>query len=275
MATSPFSFTPSNGLRDTTTYPTTPASEAAARNQFQQGPDQLRDYINGTLIPAVDSKLSPGNAVDLTTNQTVGGNKTFSSIVTAAGVSSTNPDGLAFATGSASADPANHSGWGIRASSTGNSVDIISTSVPRYVPASGSSYIPYNILHTGSHKHNVKVVIQRYATSTASTSNTSYGEGATGTKPFIFTASEWSTTTFYVEAAISISGPYTAYVGLWDFTAGAAVTGSEVSTTSTTGATLRSGAITLVDGHKYGFYIRSSSASGTAACYGLDVVMLS
>jgi hypothetical protein len=39
-------FTPTDGLRNTTSYPTIPADEAAARAQFMVHPDQLRDFVN-------------------------------------------------------------------------------------------------------------------------------------------------------------------------------------------------------------------------------------
>lgn len=51
MATNPFAFDPITGLKDTTAFPTTPVSEAAARKQFQDICDQLKDYINNTLLP--------------------------------------------------------------------------------------------------------------------------------------------------------------------------------------------------------------------------------
>lgn len=51
MANTPFAFTPAQGLRDSTAYPTNPGSEAQAREQIQAGMDQLRDYINNTIQP--------------------------------------------------------------------------------------------------------------------------------------------------------------------------------------------------------------------------------
>ncbi|MCX8129781.1 MAG: hypothetical protein N3I35_06745 [Clostridia bacterium] len=49
MSITPMAFSPANGLRDSTTYPTTPANEAAAREQIQGRLDEIRDYINDTL----------------------------------------------------------------------------------------------------------------------------------------------------------------------------------------------------------------------------------
>lgn len=42
----PFAFTPATGLSDTSVYPTTPANEAAARQQVMDPLNQLRDYLN-------------------------------------------------------------------------------------------------------------------------------------------------------------------------------------------------------------------------------------
>lgn len=50
-------FSPATGLRDTTTYPTVPATETAAREQVQGRMDELRDYINNTVVVQLNSKL--------------------------------------------------------------------------------------------------------------------------------------------------------------------------------------------------------------------------
>lgn len=42
-----FAFTPTTGLRDSTAFPTYPATEADARDQVQDISDQLKDYLNG------------------------------------------------------------------------------------------------------------------------------------------------------------------------------------------------------------------------------------
>lgn len=46
-------FVPATGFRDATAYPTNPVNEAAARDQIQDGLDQIRDYINNDLIPSL------------------------------------------------------------------------------------------------------------------------------------------------------------------------------------------------------------------------------
>ena len=46
MFFSPFSFEPADGLRDTDAFPTVPAGETDARNQFQVLFDQLKAYVN-------------------------------------------------------------------------------------------------------------------------------------------------------------------------------------------------------------------------------------
>jgi hypothetical protein len=70
--------------------------------------------------------------------------------------------------------------------------------------------------------------------------------------------------TYYFEAAVyqGTAGD-TVYAGLWDATAGAFVSGSTVSTTSTTISTvLRSGGISLTAGHVYALTLWVSGATG-------------
>jgi hypothetical protein len=50
MGFSRMSFAPAEGLRSTGTYPATPASEDEARGQIQGRLDEVRDYINDTLL---------------------------------------------------------------------------------------------------------------------------------------------------------------------------------------------------------------------------------
>jgi hypothetical protein len=47
------SFSPANGLRDKVTYPRVPADEDAAREQVQGRLDEIKNYINDTLLPGV------------------------------------------------------------------------------------------------------------------------------------------------------------------------------------------------------------------------------
>lgn len=49
MAITDFNFTPSDGLKNVTSFPTIPADETAARKQVQDVLDQLKTYINTTL----------------------------------------------------------------------------------------------------------------------------------------------------------------------------------------------------------------------------------
>lgn len=58
MATTPMAFTPTDGLRNKATYPTDPATEDALRGAVQNGMDQLRDFVNNTLIPVLDGKVA-------------------------------------------------------------------------------------------------------------------------------------------------------------------------------------------------------------------------
>ncbi len=55
MAFSKMAFDPSDGLKDTNHYPTTPESEAQARAQVQSVSDQLRDYLNNTLTAQLEN----------------------------------------------------------------------------------------------------------------------------------------------------------------------------------------------------------------------------
>lgn len=50
-----FSFNPVNGFEDTDAYPN-PSSGTQTRSQLMSIPKQIRDFINNTLIPAVNGK---------------------------------------------------------------------------------------------------------------------------------------------------------------------------------------------------------------------------
>lgn len=56
-------FTPTNGLRDSSTYITTPATEADARSQIQTGLDQMRDAIN-TFETELESVVDGSSGAD-------------------------------------------------------------------------------------------------------------------------------------------------------------------------------------------------------------------
>ena len=71
-----FVFTPIQGYRDSTFAPTDPLSEADFRDTMQDIPDQIRDYINDTIVTEIET-LDSAN-VKLTGDQTVAGIKTFS-----------------------------------------------------------------------------------------------------------------------------------------------------------------------------------------------------
>lgn len=55
MSFTEMAFNPADGLRNKTSYPTAPDSENAVRECLQASADQLRDYINEILIPALES----------------------------------------------------------------------------------------------------------------------------------------------------------------------------------------------------------------------------
>ncbi|OPX93982.1 MAG: hypothetical protein A4E53_00145 [Pelotomaculum sp. PtaB.Bin104] len=53
MTISDMAFSPETGLRNTTTYPDAPGSGTAAREQIQGRLDEIRDYINNTMITEI------------------------------------------------------------------------------------------------------------------------------------------------------------------------------------------------------------------------------
>jgi hypothetical protein len=66
MTLSKMAFSPTDGLRNTVSYPQVPASETAAREQIQGRLDELQDYINDTLTAEQDVvNVSKADASDL------------------------------------------------------------------------------------------------------------------------------------------------------------------------------------------------------------------
>jgi len=55
MAFSRMAFSPEDGLNNTQYYPTTPVSEADARAQVQSVSDQIKAYLNNTLLAEMES----------------------------------------------------------------------------------------------------------------------------------------------------------------------------------------------------------------------------
>lgn len=64
MAFTEMAFTPATGLSDTTTYPTQPASETEIRAAIQGISDQLRDYINDTLLVELTDTTTSTSGAD-------------------------------------------------------------------------------------------------------------------------------------------------------------------------------------------------------------------
>lgn len=64
MAFTEMAFTPATGLTDTTTYPTQPASETEIRSAVQGISDQLRDYINDTLLVELTDTTTSTSGAD-------------------------------------------------------------------------------------------------------------------------------------------------------------------------------------------------------------------
>lgn len=103
-------------------------------------------------------------------------------------------------------------------------------------------------------------------TSTASgTTFISISGGSTTTKSTatnLHTLDNWlPSTQFAFEAPILAQTGGTGYAALWDMTSNAIVTGSQISTTSSTVAVFRSAKFSLTPGHVYGITLWSSSSS--------------
>lgn len=64
MAFQHMAFTPPTGLRDTATYPTQPESEQQIRAAVQSPSDQIRDYINETLLTELKSTTTGASGAD-------------------------------------------------------------------------------------------------------------------------------------------------------------------------------------------------------------------
>ena len=57
-----FAFTPANGFNDASTF-TDPASEAETRSQLFSPHEQTRDYINNTIVPAINTLQTQVQAI--------------------------------------------------------------------------------------------------------------------------------------------------------------------------------------------------------------------
>lgn len=57
MAYTAMAFTPATGLKDVTYSPTNAVSEVTRRAEFQDLFDQLKAYLNGTVLTALDSSI--------------------------------------------------------------------------------------------------------------------------------------------------------------------------------------------------------------------------
>lgn len=94
--------------------------------------------------------------------------------------------------------------------------------------------------------------------------------------PWLYTAGNYDgTVAIYFEVVMKISsGSYTAYAEL--YSGAASVTGSELTTTSTSEVRLRSGDISgaLSDGGSYRVRIKSSNASGTTTLYQARIIIV-
>lgn len=81
MTITNMAFNPVSGLKDASYSPTTPVSETAIRAQIQGVSDQLRDYINVTTNPTIDTALL--NATNAVTTANTSSTKSDTAISTA------------------------------------------------------------------------------------------------------------------------------------------------------------------------------------------------
>ncbi len=114
----------------------------------------------------------------------------------------------------------------------------------------------------------------RIAAGNAYSGNTLVGLSWTSTgKFFLFTQSEWATAVVYqLETSFRSTDASEVGVRLYDVTAAATVSGSEITKTSTTMARHRSSALTLVDGHEYRVQVGVDGSAG--AILGASVLAL-
>lgn len=66
-------FTPATGLNDATYSKETPDSEASIRSQIQGVSDQLKDFINNTLIPSLENIITNGNGASIIGTEAITG----------------------------------------------------------------------------------------------------------------------------------------------------------------------------------------------------------
>jgi len=87
MAWADFGFTPSTGLSDTTSFPTTPADETAARSQFMAVLNQIKTFLNLTVketstnLAAHLAETVHVGAIDIASGDTSGPTTTSTSYV--------------------------------------------------------------------------------------------------------------------------------------------------------------------------------------------------
>lgn len=86
MALTPMTFNPVTGLLDTAAYITGPASETDARQQVQGRLNELRDYLNNTLLAAIAAVTDGASGADntgMTVITETGANATVQSVIEA------------------------------------------------------------------------------------------------------------------------------------------------------------------------------------------------
>jgi hypothetical protein len=108
-----------------------------------------------------------------------------------------------------------------------------------------------------------------------SSSSASYAEMSQAEQFYYDSSVYTGTINVYFEAVVQIANAATsAYCELYDIAAGAVVSGSELSTTSTTRTRLRTAsAITLTSGHNYAVYFKTGNASYAATVCGAKLII--
>jgi hypothetical protein len=109
-----------------------------------------------------------------------------------------------------------------------------------------------------------------YMFESAAFTNTSY---ATNARRFYWDASKYTAPTIYLEIVWSVSAGATGYVNLYNVTDAGVVTDSELTTTSTSIVSSRTGALSLTDLKEYSFQ-EKVSAGGTVTIHGIRVIII-
>lgn len=112
--------------------------------------------------------------------------------------------------------------------------------------------------------------IPLYMNEAAAFTNTTY---ATNARRFYWDASKYTAPTIYLEIVWAVSAGATGYVNLYNVTDSGVVTDSELTTTSTSIVSSRTGALSLTDLKEYSFQ-QKVSAGGTQTIHGIRIIII-